>query len=59
MIRGPGEEEEEEEEEAGQVLRERYVLFFSLSPSLPLSPCATQEMGRTGEKGMRGERERE
>lgn len=28
MIRGPG--EEEERGEAGQVLRERYVLFFSL-----------------------------
>lgn len=30
MKRGPGEEVEEESGEAGQVLRERYVLFFSV-----------------------------
>lgn len=39
MIHGPGEEVEEEESgEAGQVLRERYVLFFF---------CAAQEIGGT------------
>lgn len=38
MIHGPGEEVEEESGEAGQVLRERYVLFFF---------CAAQEIGGT------------
>lgn len=47
MIRGPRQEEEEESGEAGQVLRERYVLFFS----------AAQDMGG-GEKGRERKREK-
>lgn len=39
MIRGPGEEVEEESGEAGQVLRERYMLFL----------CCTRDW--RGEKG--------
>lgn len=48
MIRGPGEEEEEVEEEsceAGQVLRERYVLFFLL--------CCSGDWGGMERKGER------
>lgn len=48
MIRGPGEEEEEESGEAGQVLRERYVLFFF--------SLLHRRLGGNGEKGRERKR---
>lgn len=47
MIRGPGEEVEEESGEASQVLRERYVLFFSAAQE-----TGAGEGGGMGEKGQ-------
>lgn len=60
MIRGPGEEVEEESGEACQVLRERYVLFFSAAQEIggggrygrkrtgEIFPPVAEEMGESG-----------